>query len=86
MYLRLLNGEENHAKEVAGRLKEIYEKINTHSRKKGTHLLKPRQKLSFPGPLIIGNFKKRAIIFIIIIIIIIIIYLFIYFLKNFLKN
>ena len=33
MYLRLLNGEENHAKEVAGRLKEkenmIYEKINT---------------------------------------------------------
>ena len=40
MYLRLLNGEENHAKEVAGRLKEkenmIYEKINTHSRKKDT--------------------------------------------------
>lgn len=36
MYLRLLNGEENHAKEVAGRLKEkenmIYEKINTHLR------------------------------------------------------
>ena len=36
MYLRLLNGEENHAKEVAGRLKEkenmIYEKINNNLR------------------------------------------------------
>ena len=36
MYLRLLNGEENHAKEVAGRLKEkenmIYEKINNYLR------------------------------------------------------
>ena len=37
MYLRLLNGEENHAKEVAGRLKEKENIIyNTHSRKKGT--------------------------------------------------
>ena len=36
MYLRLLNGEENHAKEVAGRLKEkenmIYEMINNYLR------------------------------------------------------
>ena len=38
MYLRLLNGEENHAKEVAGRLKEkenmIYEKINNYLRRR----------------------------------------------------
>ena len=50
MYLRLLNGEENHAKEVAGRLKEkenvIYEKINSHSRKKCTYSFGPEIKHS----------------------------------------